>query len=84
MISSPPLLTATPTLQYSSIGISTLASPKAKVSSNEAPKYFNNSSIAWALSIPLTPKSPNKAISSAPPQVPGFKSGNSLIESKWS
>ena len=40
--------------------------------------------MACALSMPLTPKSQNKVISPVPPQVPGFKSGNSLIESKWS
>lgn len=38
--------------------------------------------MVWPLSIPLTSKSPNKAISLAPSHVPGFKSGNSLIKSK--
>ena len=40
--------------------------------------------MACALSMPLTPKSQNKVISPVPPQVPGFKSGNSLIEYKSS
>lgn len=68
LMPSDPLPIATPTAQYSSIGMSTAASPNATVSCRFAPRCASSRSIAWALVMPLTPRSPNSAV--APPTAP--------------
>lgn len=48
--------------------MSTAASPNATVSCRFAPRCASSRSIAWALVMPLTPRSPNSAV--APPTAP--------------